>query len=92
MREDDFVGEDRRPFEGGGAIGVSTADEFMLPVGQADEAGFAELADEVVALPLGNQIFQFHTPPRYGRGLDIGGPCWIMFLRVNSKSTAKSAE
>ena len=22
MREDDFVGEERRPFEGGGAIGV----------------------------------------------------------------------
>ena len=75
MREHDFVGKERRPFKGSGAVDVNAADEFMLPVRQADEAGFAKLADELTAIMLGNQIFQSHTPPRYASGLDIGDPC-----------------
>jgi hypothetical protein len=75
MRKHDFVGKERRPFKGSGAVGVGATDQFMLAVGQTDETGFAELADEVTTMALRNQVFQFHTPPRYGWGLDIGGPC-----------------
>ena len=72
MREDDFVGNERRPFKGGGTVGIGAADQLMLTVGQTNETGFAELADKLTTRALGNQVFQFHTPPRYARGLDIG--------------------
>ena len=57
MREDDFVREQRRPFKGGGAVGIGAAVKFVLAVGQADEFGLAEPADEPAALALREQIF-----------------------------------
>ena len=73
--EDDFVGKQRGPFKCSGAVGVRAADEFVLTVGQFHQFGLAELADEAAAEALRNDVVQFHAPPPYRRGLDIGGPC-----------------
>jgi hypothetical protein len=32
MGEHDFVGEERDPLKGGGAVGIGAADEFVFPV------------------------------------------------------------
>ena len=50
MREHDFVGEERHPFEGVGTVGVRAADEFMLAVGESDEFGLTKLTDEFGAI------------------------------------------
>ena len=55
--EDDFVGEQRGPFKGGSAVGVGTADEFMLAVGELNEFGPSKLLDQLLAAALRNQIF-----------------------------------
>ena len=68
MREHDFMGEERRPFKGGGAVSIGAAEEFVLAVGLANQFGVAELADDLAAVALGDDVFQFHTPPRYATG------------------------
>jgi len=50
MREHDFVGEERHPFEGVSAVGIGAADEFMLAVGESDEFGLTKLTDEFGAI------------------------------------------
>ena len=68
VREYDFMGEERRPFKGVGAVGVGATDKFVLAVGQPDEFGVAELADDLAAVALRDDVFQFHTPPHYATG------------------------
>ena len=48
--EHNFMGEERGPFEGGGAVGIGSASEFILAVGEFHQLGPAELADEA-AMP-----------------------------------------
>ena len=50
MREHDFVGEERHPFEGIGTVSVRAADQFMLAVWEPDEFGLTELTDEFGAI------------------------------------------
>ena len=50
VREHDFMGEERRPVKGGGAVSVRAADEFVLAVGKFDEFSLAELADQFSAI------------------------------------------
>ena len=50
MREHDFVGKERHPFEGIGTVSVRAADEFMLAVGKFDEFGLTKLTDEFGAI------------------------------------------
>ena len=57
MREHDFMGEERGPFKRGGPVGGRAADQFMLAMRQADEAGCAELADELAPMALRNDVF-----------------------------------
>ena len=64
MREHDFMREERRRFKGGGAVGVCAADKLVLAVGLAYQFGVAELADDLAAVALGDDVFQFHTLPR----------------------------
>jgi hypothetical protein len=68
VREHDFMREERRPFKGVGAVGVGAADKLVLAVGLAYQFGVAELADNLAAVALGDDVFQFHTPPRYATG------------------------
>jgi len=68
VREHDFMREERRPFKGVGAVGVGAADKLVLAVGLAYQFGCAELADDLVAVALGDDVFQFHTPPHYATG------------------------
>ena len=68
VREHDFMREERRPFKGVGAVGVGAADKLVLAVGLANQFGCAELSDNLVAVALGDDVFQFHTPPRYATG------------------------
>lgn len=75
VREHDFMGEERRPFKGVGAVGVGAADKLVLAVGLANSIGFAELADDLAAVTLRGEVFQFHTPPRCASGFDIRCPC-----------------
>ena len=63
--EHDFMCEERRPFKGVGAVGVGAADKLVLAVGLANQFGVAELADDLAAVVLWDDVFQFHTPPRY---------------------------
>jgi len=50
VREHDFMREERRPFKGGGAVGVGAADKLVLAVGSANQFGVAELADVTAAI------------------------------------------
>ena len=68
VREHDFMREERRPFKGVGAVGVGAADKLMLAVGLANQFGLTKLADDLAAVALGDDVFQFHTPPRYATG------------------------
>ena len=68
VREHDFMREERCPFKGAGAVGVRAADKLVLAVGKFDEFGLTELADDLVAVALRDDVFQFHTPPRYATG------------------------
>ena len=68
VREHYFMREERRPFKGVGAVCVGAADKLVLAVRIANQFGVAELADDVAAVALGNDVFQFHTPPRYAMG------------------------
>ena len=56
VREYDFMREERRPFKGGGAVGVSAADKLMLAVWLANQFGVTELSDDLVPITFGNQI------------------------------------
>lgn len=75
VRENDFMREERRPLKGVGTVGLGAADKFMLSVRLAYQFGVAKLADDLVAVALREEVFQFHTQPLYGRGLDNGCPC-----------------
>ena len=55
--EHDFVGEERGPFKGGGAVGVGAADKFVLSIREFYELGPTELLDHLLPTALGNQIF-----------------------------------
>ena len=57
MREHNFMREERGPFKGGRAVGVRTAPKFMLTVGQADETGVTELANQLPTIVLGKDVF-----------------------------------
>ena len=57
MREHDFVGEERHPFEGVSAVGIGAAYEFMLAVGKFDEFSLTKLTDQFGAVAQWNQIF-----------------------------------
>lgn len=50
VREHDFMGEERGPFKGAGAVGVGAADEFVLPVCKLDELGLTKLPDQFRAI------------------------------------------
>jgi hypothetical protein len=63
VREHYFMCEERRPFKGVSAVGVGAADKLMLAVGLANQFGFAELSDDLAAVALRDDVFQFHTPP-----------------------------
>jgi hypothetical protein len=78
MCEHNFVREEGRPLVSRDAVGVGAADEFVLAVGQPDKFGLTELADKATAEALRNDVFQFHTPSLYGRGLDIRCPCELL--------------
>jgi hypothetical protein len=75
VREHDFMREERRPFNGFGAVGVVAADKLVQAVGLADQFGVAEMADDLAAVALRDDVFQFHTQPRYAMGWDNGCPC-----------------
>lgn len=47
--ENDFVGEQRTPLAGCGAVVRRAANEFVTTIGFSDETGGAENGDEVVA-------------------------------------------
>jgi hypothetical protein len=49
----DFMGEQRSPFDGGGAVGAGAADELMLAAGQTEQGGLAESADNCVRVKPG---------------------------------------
>ena len=66
VHEHDFMREERRSLKGGGAVGVGAADQIVLAVGLADQFGCAELPDDLAAVALRDEVFQFHTPPLYG--------------------------
>jgi len=72
--ENDFMGEERRPFKGCGAVGVGAADKFVLAVGTPNQFGVTELVDDPAAVALRDDVFQFHTPQLYWSGLDIRCP------------------
>ena len=65
VREHNFMREERRPFKGVGAIGVGAADQLVLAVGLANQLGVAKPANDLAAVALRNDVFQFHTPPPY---------------------------
>ena len=48
--EHDFMGEERHPLKGGGAISIRAAEELVFPVGQFHQSGLAELADKAAAV------------------------------------------
>lgn len=75
VSEHNFMGEERRPFKGVRAVGVGAADQLMLAVGLADQFAAAELADDLAAVALRDEVVQFHTPLSYVTRLDIGRPC-----------------
>ena len=62
VREHDFMREERRPFKGVGAVGVGAADKLVLAVGLANQFGVAELADDLVAVALGDEVFLVSYP------------------------------
>lgn len=64
MREDNFMGEERRPFEGRGPVGFGPADQFMFAPGRLHQFRLAKMADDLTAITLRKEMFQFHTPPR----------------------------
>jgi len=68
VREHYFMREERRPFKGVGAVVVGAADKLVMAVRLANQFGVAELSDDVATVVLGNDVFQFHTPPRYAMG------------------------
>ena len=72
MREHNFMGEQRSPIKGSGSVCLGSANQFMLAIAEFNEFSVAELLDHLLAMALGNQVFQFHTPQLYGSGLDIG--------------------
>ena len=55
--EHDFVGEERGPFEGGGAISVGAAQKLVLSIREFYEFGPTELLNHLLAAALRNQIF-----------------------------------
>ena len=57
------MGKERCPFKSGSAVGPGTADQFMPAAGKFHQLGFSELADDLPALTLRKEMFQFHTPP-----------------------------
>jgi hypothetical protein len=75
VREHDFMREERRPFKGVGAVGVGAPDQFVVAVGLSNQFGVAELSNNLAAVALRDDVFQFHTPPLYLRGLDKCCPC-----------------
>ena len=68
VREHDFMGEERRPFKRAGTVGVGAADQLVLAVGPANQFCRAELADDLAAVALRDDVLQFHTSPRYATG------------------------
>jgi hypothetical protein len=56
MCEYNFMRKERYPLEGFVAIRVGAADEFVLAIGPAHEFGRAELADDLLAMPLRNKV------------------------------------
>ena len=55
--EHDVVGEEGNPLDGGDAVGRGAADQFVLAAGLFHQFGLAELADDLKAVALRNQIF-----------------------------------
>ena len=58
--EDDFVGEERDPFEGGRVVGGGAPDESVPAVGMAEQLGLAEAANERAGGGVRNERFHFH--------------------------------
>jgi hypothetical protein len=56
VREHDFMREERHPLKCSRPISVGATKEFMLAVGQPDEFGVAELADDLFAITFGNEV------------------------------------
>jgi len=50
MREDDFMGEERGPFKSGRPVSISSANQFVLAIGEFDEFGLTELLDQFGAI------------------------------------------
>ena len=50
MREDDFMGEERGPFKSGRPVSISSANQFVLAVGEFYELGLTELLDQSGAI------------------------------------------
>ncbi len=57
MGEYDFVGEERGPFKGGGAVGIGAAQKLVLSIREFYEFSPTKLLDHLLATALGNQIF-----------------------------------
>ena len=55
--EHDFVGEERGPFKGGGAVGIGAAQKLVLSIREFYEFSPTKLLDHLLATALGNQIF-----------------------------------
>jgi hypothetical protein len=56
MSEHNFMGKQRNPFNGGVAIRMGPANEFVLAGGTAHQFGVAELTDDLPAAAFGNDV------------------------------------
>jgi len=56
MREHNFVRKQRNPFKGFVAVGGGPANEFVLAIGPAQEFGRAELANNLPAMTLRDEM------------------------------------
>jgi hypothetical protein len=61
MAKHDFMGEERSPFKGGGAVVVAAANQFVRAVRMSDELRLAELLNDVAGVALGDDMIQFHA-------------------------------
>ncbi len=55
--EHDFVGEECGPFEGGGAVGIGSAQKLVLSIREFYEFSPSKLLDHLLATALRNQVF-----------------------------------
>jgi hypothetical protein len=90
MREHNFMGEQRDPFDGVNAVGIHAPDEFIRPLdGQPDELGVTELPDDLQRQRWGTRFSSFIS-----HHLTEGGHWWSMLkfphIIFEDRKTTKS--